>query len=189
MDRIPQFECFDNRRQVVRIGIHFIAIPGLARSAMAAAVMGDAAVTARSQKKHLVFPCVRTKRPAMAEDHGLSRAPVFVVDSRAVFSRNRAHKIFSLRFGLWKPKPPREWRRPSPTDPLDPKPADRIVMDHAVRTGGMWNFFTAKIVDTTKSAITASCTTKNGGSFCVGANAFSAGTFMKACTIPTNTLK
>src|SRR5450830_2183509 len=58
---------------------------------MAATVMGDAAVSARAQKHHLVFPGVRAQRPAMAEDHGLSAAPVLVIDLCTVFRRNRAH--------------------------------------------------------------------------------------------------
>src|ERR1035437_8109990 len=63
---------------------------------MAAAVMGDAAVSAGAQKHHLVFPGVRAQRPAMAEDHGLSAAPVLVIDLRAVFRRDRVHRC--LRF-------------------------------------------------------------------------------------------
>ena len=47
---------------------------------MAAAVMGDAAVSVGAQKQHLVFPGVRAQRPAMAEDHGLSAAPVLVIE-------------------------------------------------------------------------------------------------------------
>src|SRR5450830_1175032 len=58
---------------------------------MAAAVMGDAAVSAGAQKHHLVFPGVRAQRPPVTEDHGLSRAPVLVVDLRAVFGSDRGH--------------------------------------------------------------------------------------------------
>ena len=47
--------------------------------------MGDAAVAASGQKEHLVFEGVRAERPAMAEDDGLSGAPVLVIDLRAVF--------------------------------------------------------------------------------------------------------
>jgi hypothetical protein len=32
----------------------------------------------------------------MAEDHGLSAAPVFVIDLRAVFRRDRVHVLSSL---------------------------------------------------------------------------------------------
>jgi hypothetical protein len=46
---------------------------------MATAVMGNAAVSVGGQKHHLVLPGVRAQRPAMAEDYGLTAAPVFVV--------------------------------------------------------------------------------------------------------------
>jgi hypothetical protein len=58
---------------------------------MAAAVMRDAAVTARGQKEHLVLKCVRAQRPPVAEDDGLSRAPVIEINLRPVFCRDRAH--------------------------------------------------------------------------------------------------
>lgn len=51
------------------------------------------------------------------------------------------------------------------------------------------NLITATMASTTKSAITTSCVSKNGGSDCVGAIDFKAGTFWKACTIPTKTLR
>ena len=85
MNRVLQVECFDERREIVGVRVHLVAIPGLARSAMPPAVMGDAPVSVSGQEHHLVFPCVRVQRPAMAEDYGLSAAPVFVIDLRAVF--------------------------------------------------------------------------------------------------------
>lgn len=39
-----------------------------------------AAVSALRQKKHLVFKRVRAERPAVAEDNGLSAAPIFIID-------------------------------------------------------------------------------------------------------------
>src|SRR5712692_10192455 len=86
-------ERFDERREIVRVGVHLVAIPGLARSAMAPPVMRDAAEPICGQKHHLVFPGVRAQRPAMAEDHRLSRAPVFEVNLCAVIRRDRAHKM------------------------------------------------------------------------------------------------
>ena len=71
VDRVLQVEFFDQRREVVGVGVHVVAVPGLARTAMAAAVMGDAAISAGGQKEHLVFKGVRAQRPAMAEDDGL----------------------------------------------------------------------------------------------------------------------
>src|SRR5262249_47934993 len=70
--------------------------PGLTRTAMAAAVMGDAPVAMRDQEKHLVFEGVRAQRPPMAEDDGLPRAPVFVVNLGAVLGGDRAHTVLSL---------------------------------------------------------------------------------------------
>ena len=59
---------------------------------MAPSVMGDAAVATRGKKEHLVLEGIRTQRPAMAEDDGLTRAPVIVMDLCSVFSRDRAHE-------------------------------------------------------------------------------------------------
>jgi hypothetical protein len=47
MDRILQVEHFDKCREIVGVGIQVVAVPGLARSAMAAAVMCDTAVEPR----------------------------------------------------------------------------------------------------------------------------------------------
>src|SRR5665647_1976173 len=96
MDRVLQVKRFHQCREVVGVGIHFVAAPRLARSAMAAAVMADAAVSVGAQKHHLVLPGVRAQRPAVAEDHGLATAPVLVVDLRAVFRRYRGHGMLSL---------------------------------------------------------------------------------------------
>ncbi len=80
VDRFRQVKRFDELGEVVGVRVHIIAAPGLARAPMATAVMGEAAVAAGGQKQHLVFPGVRAQRPAMAEDYGLSAAPVLVVD-------------------------------------------------------------------------------------------------------------
>jgi hypothetical protein len=50
VDRVLQVERFDERREVVGVGVHLVAIPGLARTAVAAAAMGDAAVSAGAQE-------------------------------------------------------------------------------------------------------------------------------------------
>lgn len=91
MDCVFQVERFEERRKIVGIGIHVVAVPRLARSAMATAVMSDGAETMGGEKHHLIFPGVGTQRPAMAKDDGLAHAPILVVNLRAVFGRNRAH--------------------------------------------------------------------------------------------------
>src|SRR5262249_2491393 len=84
MHRLREVERLDELGEVVGVGVEIVALPGLTRAAMAAAVMGDAPVAMRDQKKHLVFKGVRAQRPTMAEDDGLPRAPVFVVNLGAV---------------------------------------------------------------------------------------------------------
>ena len=71
-------------------------MPGLARPAMTAAVVRDTAIALRSEEEHLVFEGVRTQRPAMAEDNGLPRTPIVVINSRAIRGGDRAHG-FALR--------------------------------------------------------------------------------------------
>src|SRR2546427_3826327 len=62
--------------------------------------MGDAAKTAGSQKKHLVFKGVRTQWPAVAEDDGLARPPIFEINLRSVFGCDCVHLFFSFVSGL-----------------------------------------------------------------------------------------
>ena len=98
-DGALQVERLDKLREVVGIGVHVVAAPGLARAAMSATVMGNAAIAVGGQEQHLSLPAIRIERPAVAEHHRLSCAPVLVVDLRAVFRRDRAHgRISSIVF-------------------------------------------------------------------------------------------
>jgi hypothetical protein len=58
--------------------------------------MRNRAVSMRGQKHHLVFPGIRIQRPAVTEDHGLTRSPVLEIDLRSVFRRNSRHWNLSL---------------------------------------------------------------------------------------------
>src|ERR1035437_11121026 len=87
-----QIELFDDIREVAGIGAHIVATPGLARPAMAATVMGNAAIAVGGQEQHLSLPAIRTEGPAMAEDHRLCCAPVLVIDLRTVFRSNRTNR-------------------------------------------------------------------------------------------------
>ena len=109
MDRVLQVELLDELSQVVRVGVHVVSLPRLARPAVAASVVGDAAIPLRRQKEHLVLEGVARERPAVAEDDRLSGAPVLVIDLRAVFGGNGAHgspfqdcanRTKRVRFGL-----------------------------------------------------------------------------------------
>ena len=80
-----QIERFDESREVVGVGVHLVAVPGLARAAMTATVMRDAAIAIGCQEEHLRLPAIGAQRPAVAEHDGLSRAPVLVIDLCSVF--------------------------------------------------------------------------------------------------------
>jgi hypothetical protein len=57
--------------------------------------VSDAAESARGQKKHLIFEGVGRQRLSVAENYGLSVAPILVVDLGAVFSSDGGHAILS----------------------------------------------------------------------------------------------
>src|SRR5216683_841402 len=65
----------------------------LARSPVAAAVMGDGAIAVRREKEHLVFKRVSAERPSVTEDNRLSAAPVLIVDLGAVLGCKGRHDI------------------------------------------------------------------------------------------------
>src|SRR5205085_8859450 len=78
-------------RKVIGIVIHVMAVTRLGRSAVASSVMGDYAIAVLKEEQHLRVPIVGRQRPAMAEDDGLSFAPIFVVNLRSIFGGNCAH--------------------------------------------------------------------------------------------------
>ncbi len=78
--RVFQIERVDERREIVGVVVHVVAVPGLARSSTAATVMGDGAIAMGGHEDQLVVPGVGIERPAMAEDDRLPRAPVLVKD-------------------------------------------------------------------------------------------------------------
>ena len=77
---LAQIEFFDQRGEVVGVGVHVVAVPGLSGPSVAAAVVGDAAVAVGGQEQHLRLPAVGIQRPAVAEHDRLSLAPVLVED-------------------------------------------------------------------------------------------------------------
>src|SRR3546814_8074394 len=60
-------ERVDHRRKVVGIMIHVIALPGLARSPMPAAIVRDDPKAFVCEEERRSFPAVRAKRPTMAD--------------------------------------------------------------------------------------------------------------------------
>src|SRR5262245_39938112 len=95
MNRVGQVECFDELCKIVSVRVHVVAVPRLARPAVAATIMGDTAIAVRRQEEHLIFPSVCAQRPAMTEDDWLSLTPILVVEfkvTRILFANcNRGH--------------------------------------------------------------------------------------------------
>ena len=91
VNRLAQIELLDQFRDVGGVGVHLVAFPGLAGAAVAAPVMRHAAVTAIGEEHHLIFPGVRAERPAVAENHRLPFAPIFVINLSAVLDGNCRH--------------------------------------------------------------------------------------------------
>jgi hypothetical protein len=69
---------------------------GLARATVPAAIMHDPSISTSSQKEHLGLEGIRRERPATAENHGLSVAPILVINLRAILGRHRALGVAPL---------------------------------------------------------------------------------------------
>src|ERR1700734_2840581 len=75
-----QIKFFSQSRQIVGVGIHFVAIPGLRGTAVPSAVMRDHSITALAEEQHLSVPVVPRERPAVTEHDRLPFSPVLVVN-------------------------------------------------------------------------------------------------------------
>ncbi|MEA2502768.1 MAG: hypothetical protein QOD01_2879 [Actinomycetota bacterium] len=71
---VSEIERFDERGEIVGVGVHVVSVPWLARSAVTATVMGDRAEALGSHEDHLLVSRLGVERPAMAEDDGLTPA-------------------------------------------------------------------------------------------------------------------
>src|SRR5437879_12630641 len=93
MDCVLQVELFGKSREIVGVSVHLIAFPRLIGTAMPTAVVRNDSIAALAEEQHLSIPVVGCERPTVTEHDGLSRAPVFVVNLRAVFCRNGWHTV------------------------------------------------------------------------------------------------
>ncbi|KAG0750989.1 hypothetical protein G6F24_014745 [Rhizopus arrhizus] len=82
-DRVLQVQRVDHRGQVVGVGIHVVAVPGLAGAAVAAAVVRNHAIAALPHEQHLRVPGIGGQRPAVGEHDRLSAAPLLIAGSLA----------------------------------------------------------------------------------------------------------
>src|SRR5205809_411405 len=67
-------------RQVIGVVIHVVPATGLGRASMSASVMRDDAIALFEEEQHLRVPVIGRQRPTVAENDGLSFAPVFIKD-------------------------------------------------------------------------------------------------------------
>src|SRR5271156_3359594 len=91
MDCVFQVELIRQHCEIVGVGVHIVAIPRLGRTAVAAPVVRDDSIAVLAEEQHLSVPVVRGERPAVTEHNGLTRAPVLVINLRAIFCRNCRH--------------------------------------------------------------------------------------------------
>ena len=84
------------RRKIVGVVVHVVAVAGLSGPPMAAPVMGDDTIAVLEEKQHLGVPVIGRQGPAMAEHDGLTASPVLVEDLRAIRRRDRAHVVLLL---------------------------------------------------------------------------------------------
>jgi hypothetical protein len=75
--------------------IHIVAVSRLGGSAVAAAVMCYDAIALLEKEQHLRVPVIGRQWPAMAENDGLTFAPVLVKNLCAVFCCDRTHVLYS----------------------------------------------------------------------------------------------
>src|SRR6266850_3347919 len=104
MHRPLEVEMCGQRRQVVGVMIHIMAAIGLARASMASPVVCNHAIAVLKEEQHLRVPIIGRQRPAMRENNRLACSPVLVVDLRAVFRCDRAHRYpssFTLSLKLF----------------------------------------------------------------------------------------
>src|SRR6059058_2438679 len=80
VNRILEVEMIGHGLQIVGIVVHLVSAAGLSRATMSTPISCNDAETFADEKKHLRVPIVRRERPAVAEDDGLSFAPVFIID-------------------------------------------------------------------------------------------------------------
>jgi hypothetical protein len=81
--------------QVISTGVQIVAIPWLTGSAVAKAVVVDAAVSVGCQEKHLVFEGIGIEGPAVAEHDRLPAfaSPILVVVRGSVADRNGSRHV------------------------------------------------------------------------------------------------
>lgn len=93
---VLEVQLLGQRREVVGVVVHVVALGGVAGTPVPAPVVRDDPVTLLQEEQHLVVPVVGRQRPAVAEHDRLARSPVLVVDLGSVRCGDCAHLIPAL---------------------------------------------------------------------------------------------
>src|SRR6185295_822881 len=80
MHGVLEVEMRGQRRQVIGIMIHVVAVARLGGTAMSAPVVSDDAIAVLEEEQHLRIPIIGRQRPAVAEYDGLTFAPILEVN-------------------------------------------------------------------------------------------------------------
>src|SRR5580658_5842225 len=104
MDGILEIEGGGQRREVIGIVIHVMAVGGLARASVTPPIVCDHSIATLQEEQHLCVPIVGRERPTMGEHHRLTTPPILeeyrdpVVGPDRVSFLHRAHPRLSGRF-------------------------------------------------------------------------------------------
>jgi hypothetical protein len=89
---VTQVERIQQAGKVVGIGIHLVAVPGLAGASVSPPVVGYGAMPAFSEEQCPGLPCIGVEGPTVTEDHWCAGGPpVLVEDLGAVVGDDVGH--------------------------------------------------------------------------------------------------
>ena len=97
VDGTLEVECVGQSRDIGRVGVHLVAVDGLGRSSVSAAVVRDDAIALGQEEQHLRVPVVRAQRPAMVKYQRLRilRAQVLEENADPILRLDRVHGVGS----------------------------------------------------------------------------------------------
>ena len=95
-DGVLEIQRFEESREIVRVRVHLIAVPGLAGPPVATPVVRNDAIAALPEEEHLPVPVVRRQRPSMRKNDRLPFAPILVENLRPVLRCYRRHLLSSF---------------------------------------------------------------------------------------------
>ena len=76
MDGMLEIKVGGQRREVIGIVIHIMAVGGLARAPVTPPIMRDHSIAVLQEEQHLCIPIVGRERPTMGEHHRLPTPPI-----------------------------------------------------------------------------------------------------------------